>query len=52
MKLVREAKNKDDCVTLAPLFDFRDPNRIRGYEENREYCLKIGKEFWDEHVND
>jgi hypothetical protein len=25
MPLVRRAEHADDCVVLAPLFDFRDP---------------------------
>jgi hypothetical protein len=50
MKIVRRPKNKDDFCTLAPRFDFRDPEKIpwTSVEEDREeYCRRIGEEFWN-----
>jgi hypothetical protein len=50
MKIVRRPKNKDDFCTLAPRFDFRDPDikdDPRAEQDPQAYCRRIGEEFWN-----
>ena len=38
MKLVRLPTDKDDTVTLAPLFDFCDPMQASPFDEDISQC--------------